>query len=117
MPLHLRLKANQIIYLKNEGGNEKLEPEQEQRVKNRKTRGHIPTTSSEIVYDVSQKLTTYHLSEMIPSNFQEPFLFDWSIFFIQVGRNRTHPIFEKLYHTNICTSNLYQFTVLHSQIS
>ena len=29
-----------MIYLKNEGGNEKLEPEREQRVKNRKISGH-----------------------------------------------------------------------------
>ena len=28
----------------------------------------------EIAYGVSQKLTSYHLFEMIPSNFQEPSL-------------------------------------------
>ena len=42
---------------------------------------------------------------------------DWFISFIQVGRNRTHPIFQKLYHTNICTSSLYEFAILHSQTS
>ena len=42
---------------------------------------------------------------------------DWSISFIQVGRNRTHPIFQKLYHTNICTSSFYEFAILHSQTS
>ena len=31
---------------------------------------------------------------------------DWSISFIQVGRNRTHPIFQMPYYTNICTSSL-----------
>ena len=41
----------------------------------------------------------------------------WSISFIQVGRNRTHPIFQKLYHTNICTSSLYEFAILHTQTS
>ena len=29
----------------------------------------------------------------------------------------THPIFQKLYHTNICTSSLYEFPILHSQTS
>ena len=38
-------------------------------------------------------------------------------FFKQVGKNRTHPIFENLYHANICTSSLYEFAVLHSQTS
>ena len=42
---------------------------------------------------------------------------DWFISFIQVGRNRTHPIFQKLYHTNICTSSLYEFAILQSQTS
>ena len=37
--------------LKNEGGNEKRKPEQEQRVKNRKSREH---TGHKIAYDVSQ---------------------------------------------------------------
>ena len=36
---------------------------------------------------------------------------------MQVGRNRTHPIFQKLYHANICASSLYEFAILHSQIS
>ena len=34
-----RSKSNNT--LKNEGGNEKLKPKQEQRVKNRKTSGHV----------------------------------------------------------------------------
>ena len=42
---------------------------------------------------------------------------DWFISFIQVGRNRTHPIFQKLYCTNIWTSSLYEFVILHSQTS
>ena len=42
---------------------------------------------------------------------------DWSISSMQVGRNRTHPIFQKLYHTNIWTSSLYEFAILHSQTS
>ena len=41
----------------------------------------------------------------------------WFISFIQVGRNRTHPIFQKLHHTKICTSSLYEFAILHSQTS
>ena len=31
--------------------------------------------------------------------------------------NGTHPIFQKLYHTNICTSSLYEFAIFHSQTS
>ena len=42
---------------------------------------------------------------------------DWSISFIQVGKNRTHPIFQKLYHTNICTSSSFEFAILQSQTS
>ena len=42
---------------------------------------------------------------------------DWFIFSIQVGRNRTHSIFQRLYHANICTSSLYEFAILHSQTS
>ena len=43
---------------------------------------------------------------------------DWFISIMQVGRNRTHPIFQKLYHTNIiCTSTLYEFAILRSQTS
>ena len=42
---------------------------------------------------------------------------DRSFSFIQVGRNTTHPIFEKLYLTNICTSRLHEFAILHSQTS
>ena len=42
---------------------------------------------------------------------------DWFNSFIQVGRNRSHPIFQKFYHTNICTSSLYEFAILHSQTS
>ena len=38
---------------------------------------------------------------------------DWFISFIQVGRN----IFQKLYHTNVCTSSLYEFVILHGQTS
>ena len=38
---------------------------------------------------------------------------DWSIIsFIQVERNKTLPIFQKLYHTNICTSSLYEFAIV-----
>ena len=40
---------------------------------------------------------------------------DQILSFVQVGRNRTHPIFPKLYHTNICTLRLYGFAILHSQ--
>ena len=43
--------------------------------------------------------------------------YDWSISFIQVGRNRTHLIFQKLYHTNISTSSLHELAILHSQTS
>ena len=42
---------------------------------------------------------------------------DWFISFIRVGRNRTHPVFQKFYHANICTSSLYEFTILHGQTS
>ena len=42
---------------------------------------------------------------------------DWCISVIQVGRNRAHRIFEKFYHTNICTSSLYEFAISHSQTS
>ena len=42
---------------------------------------------------------------------------DWPISFIQVGRNITHPIFQKLYHPNIYTSTLYEFAILYSQTS
>ena len=42
---------------------------------------------------------------------------DWFISFIQVERNRTHPIPQKLFHTNICISSLYEFAILHSQTS
>ena len=31
--------------------------------------------------------------------------------------NITHPIFQKLYHTNVCTSSLYEFAILHGQTS
>ena len=33
--------------------------------------------------------------------------YDWFITITQVGRNRTRPIFEKLYDTNICALCLY----------
>ena len=36
---------------------------------------------------------------------------DWSISFIQVGRNRTYPNFKKLDHTNIFASSLYEFAI------
>ena len=39
---------------------------------------------------------------------------DWSISFIQVAKNRTHPIFQRLHHTNTCTSILYEFANLYS---
>ena len=42
---------------------------------------------------------------------------DWSVSFIQVERNRTHPIFLNVYHTNICTVILNECAVLHSQAS
>ena len=55
--------------LKNEGGNEKRKPEQEQSTKNQKTREHTRHQDSLWCFP---KLTTYHLFEMIPSNFQGP---------------------------------------------
>ena len=42
---------------------------------------------------------------------------DGSISFMQTRRNRTHPIFQKLYHTNICTWSLYESAILHGQAS
>ena len=42
---------------------------------------------------------------------------DWSMSFIQVGRKKTYPIFQNFYHTNICTSSLYEFAVSKSQTS
>ena len=42
---------------------------------------------------------------------------DWFVSFTQVRRSRTDPIFQKLNHTNICKSSLYEVAILHGQTS
>ena len=42
---------------------------------------------------------------------------DKSVFFKQVGRTKTHRIFQTFYHKNICTSVFYKHAILHSQTS